>query len=380
MAPTKVIISVNTSWNIYNFRKPLIREFNRREFDVVALSPADAHTPNLGKIGCRHLPLPMDNKGTSPAVDLGLFVRFLRLLRRERPNIFLGFTIKPNIYGSLAAHVLGIPVINNISGLGTAFLSKGWLNHLVKLFYRVSLRSSAVVFFQNEDDRNLFLQHKLIRPAQARLLPGSGVDLEAYRPTEKPRHTTFPTRFLLIARLLWDKGVGEFVEAARIVKAHFPEAQFQLLGFLDAENRTAISRATVDQWVSEGIVDYLGVADDVRPFISDCDCVVLPSYREGTPRTLLEAAAMGKPMIATDVPGCREVVDDGVNGYLCEVRNSEDLAQKIIDFIGLSRDERMRMGSASRAKVVNEFDEKIVVARYLSAIESILEQRDGAGP
>ncbi|MDH3580653.1 MAG: glycosyltransferase family 4 protein [Hyphomicrobiales bacterium] len=374
----KILISINTSWNIYNFRAGLIGAFRQQGYEIIAASPTDAFTPHLEELGCRHLPLPMDNKGTSPLKDFGLFLRYLRLLRRERPDVFLGYTIKPNIYGSLAAHLLRVPVVNNVSGLGTAFIRDNWLTRIVKALYRLALRSSATVFFQNEDDRALFTELKLVDPEQTALLPGSGIDLGTFRPILTESQKLEAPCFLLIARLLWDKGIGEFVDAARIVKTRFPDARFQLLGFLDAENRTAISKSAVDEWVRQGIVEYLRVAHDVRPYIAASDCVVLPSYREGTPRTLLEAAAMGKPLIATDVPGCRAVVDHGKNGFLCKVRNSADLANKILDFIDLSDKERIRMGRASREKVEREFDENIVIQRYLETIAEIFKAKGKA--
>ncbi len=374
----KIFISINTSWNIYNFRAGLIRAFCEQGYEVVAASPTDAYSPRLEALGCRHLPLPMDTKGTSPLRDFSLFLRYLRVFRHERPDVFLGYTIKPNVYGSLAAHLLHVPVVNNVSGLGTTFIRKSWLTRIVKALYRLAFRSSATVFFQNEDDRSLFVELKLVQPEQTALLPGSGIDLVQFRPKQTKSPQPGAPCFLLIARLLWDKGVGEFIDAARIVKIRFPDARFQLLGFLDAENRTAISKATVDEWVSEGIVEYLGVADDVRPYIVASNCVVLPSYREGTPRTLLEAAAMGKPLIATNVPGCCEVVEHGKNGFLCKVRNPTDLAQKILDFIDLSDEERIRMGQAGRVKVEREFDENIVIQRYLETIEEVLKAKGKA--
>jgi glycosyltransferase involved in cell wall biosynthesis len=371
----KIFISANTSWNISNFRAGLIRAFLQQGYEVIAVSPTDSYSPHLVELGCRYLPLPIDNKGTSPLRDFGLFLRYFRLLRRERPDVFLGYTIKPNVYGSLSAHLLNVPVINNISGLGTAFIRNSWLTHIAKALYRLALRSSATVFFQNEDDRSLFVDLKLVAPHQTALLPGSGIDLQQFRPAQTQSPQPEAPCFLLIARLLRDKGVGEFVDAARIVKARFPEARFQLLGFLDAENRTAIPKAAVDEWVNEGTVEYLGAADDVRPVIAASDCVVLPSYREGTPRTLLEAAAMGKPLIASDVPGCREVVEHGKNGFLCKVRDPADLAQKLLDFIDLADAERIGMGRASRVKVEREFGENIVIRRYLKSVEEILAAR-----
>lgn len=373
---SKILISINTSWNVYNFRSGLINALAQHGYEVTAASPTDDYSSRLAELGCVHLPLPMDSKSTSPLKDLALFWRYLQLLRRERPDVFLGYTIKPNVYGSLAAHVLSIPVINNISGLGTAFIRDSWLTGIVKALYRLALRSSSRVFFQNDDDLNLFVEHKLVQLDQTALLPGSGIDLAKFQPQALPSpFAPRAPRFLLITRLLWDKGVGEFVDAARIVKAKFPDARFQLLGFVDVDNRTAISRSTIDEWIREGIVDYLGVANDVRPCIAASDCVVLPSYREGTPRTLLEAAAMGKPLITTDVPGCREVVDHEQNGFLCQARNPDDLADKMLDFINLSDSQRTAMGEASRKKVERQFDENIVIESYVETLEEILAKR-----
>jgi glycosyltransferase involved in cell wall biosynthesis len=273
----------------------------------------------------------MDNRGTHPGRDGMLFLRFLRLLRRERPDVFLGYTVKPNVFGSLAAHALGIPVINNIAGLGAVFIRDGWLVRLVRSLYRLALRRSATAFFQNDEDRQLFIGSGLVHTEVTELLPGSGIDLNRFIPAPKPSLSIGDSkfRFLLIARMLRDKGVAEYVEAARLLSQRWPHAEFCLLGFLDVQNPTAISQAEMDAWVVQGFVNYLGASEDVRDAIAAADCVVLPSYREGTPRTLLEAAAMARPIITTDAVGCREVVDDGVNGVLCKVRDSADLAEKM---------------------------------------------------
>jgi glycosyltransferase involved in cell wall biosynthesis len=315
----------------------------------------------------------MDNKGTHPGRDLLLLWRFFRLLRRERPDVYLGYTVKPNVYGSLAAHALGIPVINNIAGLGAVFIKDSWLTRLVRGLYRLALSRSAKVFFQNDDDRQMFISGGLVAETVTDRLPGSGIDLAKFVPAPLPGQS--PIRFLLIARMLWDKGVGEFVEAARILKRRSASADFCLLGFLDVQNPAAISRKQMDAWVEEGVIRYLGVSDDVRVEIAAADCVVLPSYREGTPRTLLEAAAMGRPLITTDAVGCREVVDDGVNGYLCRLKEAVDLADKMALLEALSPTERAVMGRRGREKVEREFDEQIVIGKYLEAIASVLKRQ-----
>lgn len=371
----KVIIVLNTAWNLVNFRAGLIRALVAEGHEVVAVAPQDEYAPRLAALGCRFVALPMDNKGTHPGRDLLLFLRFLSLLRRERPDVFLGYTVKPNVYGSLAAHALGIPVVNNIAGLGAVFIRDNWLTRLVRLLYKTALSRSQHVFFQNDEDMRQFVEQGLVVADKVSRLPGSGVDLSSfyYSPMQPLGNRTF--RFLLVARLLWDKGVGEYVEAARMVRRQYPTAIFQLLGFLDVKNPTAVSRAQMDEWVAEGVVEYLGVADDVQPYLAAADCVVLPSYREGVPRSLLEAAAMGRPIVTTNAVGCRDAVSDGVNGLLCRVADAGDLAEKMAQMIALSPEDRAAMGQRGREKVEREFDERVVIKRYLDVIGRITGRR-----
>lgn len=376
----KIMIALNAAWNLANFRIDLIRALAAEGYEVVAVAPPDEHVPRLALSGCRYVPLPMDNKGTHPGRDLLLLWRFYRLLRRERPAVLLTYTIKPNIYGSLAAHALGIPVINNVTGLGATFMRETWLTRVVRGLYKLALSHSTRVFFQNEDDRSLFVNGGLVAAKVTDRVPGSGVNLQwfsimavdsvPFNSSLEDGKEAERIRFLLIARMLWDKGVGEYVEAARQIRQRHSEAEFNLLGFLEVQNPAAISRRQMQDWVDEGVVNYLGVTDDVRPHIAAADCVVLPSYREGTPRTLLEAAAMGRPIITTDAVGCREVVDDGVNGLLCHPRNAADLIEKLTHMMSLSPEARANMGFRGRGKMEREFDERIVVQKYLDAIRA----------
>ena len=369
----KVVIALNTAWNLLNFRAGLIRALVAQGYEVVAVAPDDSYAPRLAALGCRFVPLPMDNQGTHPGRDALLLWRFTRLLMRERPDVYLGYTVKPNVYGSLAARLLGIPVVNNIAGLGAVFIREGWLVRVVRKLYSVALARSAKVFFQNDDDRQLFIAGGLVRPEVTDLLPGSGIDLARFSvvPLGVSEGTERKFRFLLIARMLWDKGVGEYVDAAKLIQERWPQAECCLLGFLDAQNPTAISGTQMESWVAQGVVNYLGVSDDVRVEIATADCIVLPSYREGTPRTLLEAAAMGRPIITTDAVGCREVVDDGLNGFLCRVRDAGDLAEKMERMLLLTQEQRAEMGLRGRAKMEAEFDEQIVIQKYLAALEEI---------
>jgi glycosyltransferase involved in cell wall biosynthesis len=367
----KIVISINSSWNIFNFRIGLIRALIEHDYEVIAVAPLDDYSQRLEELGCKYVPIPMDSNGTHPGRDLLLLIRYFNLLRTLKPHAFLGYTVKPNVYGSLAAHALGIPVINNIAGLGATFISNSYLTHIVRKLYKLALRKSAWVFFQNADDRALFVQAGLAPKKTTALLPGSGIDLQHY-PVQVPAPLADrPFRFLLVGRMLRDKGVEEFVAAARIVVERSPNIKFQLLGFVDCTNSNSIGMDRIAAWEKEGLVEYLGKTDDVRPFLMQADCVVLPSYREGVPRSLLEAAAMARPIIATDVAGCRDAVDDKVNGFLCELKNPVDLAQKMIRMYEMTPEQRWAMGSAGRNKIEIEFDEQIVKQKYLVALGTI---------
>lgn len=362
-----IVVSANSCWNIVNFRGGLLRALRENGFAVVVAAPRDAHTSKLVELGASFVEVPMDSAGVSATRDLAVLWRYFRALRRLKPVAYLGFTAKPNIYGSLAARAVGAKVINNISGLGTVFIKHSVLTTLVARLYRASLRTSSTVFFQNRDDRDLFVGRRLVRREQTELLPGSGVDLDYFRPAQEGRRPgTF--RFLLVGRLLWDKGVGEYVDAARRVRESRPGVIFQMLGPVGAINRTAVPERDLERWVADGIIDYLGESNDVRGAIGQADSIVLPSYREGLPRSLLEGSAMAKPLIATNVPGCRDVVVDGETGYLCEVRSAQSLAQAMLKLLDLPVAERMRMGAAGRRKVEREYSETIVISKYLAAI------------
>jgi glycosyltransferase involved in cell wall biosynthesis len=310
----------------------------------------------------------LDRSGLNPVSDVRLLLAYRRILKRFSPAAFLGFTIKPNIYGCLAARMCGVPALANISGLGTVFVKRSPLTLLVIALYRISLGRAKAVFFQNQEDLDLFLRNRIVRRGQVRLLPGSGIDLERFAPSTLPPG---PTKFLLIGRLLGDKGVREYVEAARSTKRRHPEAAFQLLGPIDPGNRTSIRRADLDAWIAEGVVEYLGVADDVRPFIEAASAIVLPSYREGLPRSLLEGAAMARPLIAADVPGSRNVVEHGANGLLCEARSADALAGAFESFIAMSLAERREMGLAGRGMVERRFGEDQVIGAYRDALRSL---------
>lgn len=363
-----VALSANSGWNIVNFRRPIIKALQDQGWAVVVLAPADEAGEAIRGMGARLCPIRIDSSGTSILRDARLLLAYRKALKALRPAAFLGFTVKPNIYGSLAAAALGVRIVNNISGLGTAFLRGGPLGWLVRRLYRLALRRSARVFFQNPDDMALFVEGGLVRDGQAELIPGSGIDLAHFRPSARTSDPNRRFQFLFVGRLLRDKGLVEYADAARLLRPAWPDVEFAILGFADSDNRSAVPIAEVKRWAGEGIIAYLGETEDVRPFIAEADCVVLPSYREGLPRSLLEASAMGKPMVATDVPGCREIVRDGDTGFLCAAKSAQSLAEAMGAMLRLSPTEHAAMGARARRRVEQQFDQARVTAAYLEAL------------
>jgi glycosyltransferase involved in cell wall biosynthesis len=362
-------LSANTTWYVVNFRSRLIKSLIDQGWRVVVLSPPDRHVERLAALGAEHVLLALDNAGTNPLRELGTLWRIRDAMARIRPAVVLTFTPKINIYLSLVARTLGVPVIANISGLGRAFVSGGWIEKVSRALYGVALRWPSTVFFQNEEDRAIFIKAGLVDAARTHRLPGSGVDVNRFSPRPKPH--AGPFQFLLVARLLWDKGVGEFVEAARIVKARHPEVEFALAGFLDVDNPSAVPRSAVEDWEREGVIRFLGSFDDMVPVYAQADCVVLPSYyREGVPRSLLEAASMGKPVITTDSVGCRDTVEDGVTGLLVRPRDADHLAEMFGLMLARSDADAARMSLQARQRALRQFDEQFVLDAYADAIST----------
>ena len=365
----RIAIVLNTSWNIYNFRMNFIRALQAEGHEVHTIAPKDDCTHLLIEAGCHHHKVRMDSRGANPIKDSALIFELWSIYRTVKPDVILHYTIKPNIYGTIAAALLKIPVINNVCGLGTIFLKDNLVSKIAILLYRWSFRFPKRVFFQNPDDLTLFINKKLIQPEIADLLPGSGIDLTRFTPTEFKRNKSFT--FLLISRLISDKGVLEYVEAVRKLKAKGIDARFQILGATDPKHKRGIKLKVIDNWISSGTIEYLGTTMDVRGFIQQADCIVLPSYREGTPRTLLEAASSSKPIIATDVPGCHNVVKDSYNGLLCQLRNADDLAEKMFTMANYDDETLKRFGQNGRKKVEAEFDESIVINKYLQSLSGL---------
>lgn len=347
----------------------LIRRLNKEGYKVCILTQFDGYETLIAKEVDQIKPLFISRKGVNPFVDFFTILAFVKHFILLKPAITILFTIKPSIYGSIAARVTKVKSIVMITGLGTAFITDTWITKVVKILYKFALSSVSLIFFQNVDDKELFINQKLVDSKVCRLTPGSGLDTDKFPYVDLMR--TSDTVFLLISRMLWDKGIGEFVDAARAIKQRYPNARFQLLGPLGVENRTSIPTSKMVEWQEEGIIEYLGETDNVASYIEKASCIVLPSYREGISKVLLEGAAMGRPLITTDVPGCREVVDNGVTGFLCKPRDYVSLSQKIETMLNLPHEAWIVMGAKGREKIENEFNQNIVCDLYVQAIKKL---------
>ena len=365
----KIGLIVNTAWNVFNFRQGLIQALIYEGHEVIVIAPMDTFASKLETLGVKFLPLDMDNHGINPFRDFILLQGYWRLMRREKLNLILAYTIKPNIYASLAARCLKIPIVNNISGLGTVFIKNTFVTFVVKTLYKIAMAKSLHVFFQNQEDCFLFQQLNLVSLEKTSVLPGSGINIESFSPVVTSNDFSASSlRFLMISRLVIEKGVNEFAEAARLIKERYPNVVFQLLGPVELHNPSRIKHSLLNKWTQNDILQYLGRAQDVRPYIEAAHCIVLPSYREGLPRVLLEAGAMERPVIASNVPGCRDVVVDEITGFLCEAGSGRALARCMEKFLKLSPDEHLSMGRAGRKRVQTKFDEKIVINSYLDVV------------
>ena len=364
-----ILINLNTTWNIYNFRWSLIQELQKKGFKIAALAPRDSYTSKLEEIGVKCFHIKLNPKGTNPISDLQLVYRYYKIFKELKPIVILSYTIKPNIYGNIAARLLKIPTINNISGLGTLFIKASLATYMGKLLYKLSLMNSNHVFFQNKDDQRLFIENRLVKSNITSLIPGSGVNVENFN---CDRFKNEGNKFLFVGRLLADKGVFEYLEAAVSVLQKHPEKEFLLVGDLGYSNKTAISKEQLENYTNKySQIKYLGKTDDMVGLLSSIDVIILPSYREGLPKSLIEAAAMKLPIISTDVPGCRDVVEHKFNGFLCQLKSKKSLENSILKMINLSIDSRLQMGIYGRKKVLNQFTSDIVNHIYLDRINVI---------
>lgn len=363
----RVLILGNSGLVVFGMRGELIQRLKKDGYEVTVSFPVDS----IGKennpykeYGCTYIETAIDRRGTNVLRDAALLKDYVNLLRKVKPDVVLTYTVKCSIYGGIACRLLKIPCIINITGLGKGLAEGGLKQKLLVKLYQLAVKSAECVFFQNQSDRQFFVDHK-IRCPQEGLLPGSGVNLEKYVPIPYPEDDTIV--FTYIARVMKAKGIDEFLAAAKTIKQERPNTEFHICGFYEDDYKEIIESAE-----TSGIVKYHGQVSDVRPYEEISHCIVLPTYHpEGISNVLLEAAACGRPIITTNRPGCKEVVDDGVNGYLVREKDSLDLTEKMRKFMALPWEARRDMGLCGRAKVEKEFDRQIVVERYMDYIQKV---------
>lgn len=368
----KVVISSNTSWSIFNFRKSLIQMLQSKGAIVHCLAPRDDYASDLVDLGCEYTHLELDGKSMNPLLETITIIRMIRSFYEIKPDLILCFTIKPVIYFSLLNIIFSKPLIVVVPGLGNAFSSPGILGFFIKYLYRFSLRGCSVVFFLNNNDLDLFKRLNLVIDHKIRLLPSEGIDTDFFCQTRNSYTTNKKKRFLLMARLIYDKGIVEYIEAAKIILARGFDCQFDLLGFSEVQNPNAIPNDEISSWKDIPGINFIGSTRDVRCYVEGALAIILPSYyAEGVPRSLLEGASMSVPIITTDTPGCRDVVIDGVTGFLCEARDVRSLAARMEDLLKLAPDELDAMGSRGRDHIIANFSMELVIDEYGRAIDEL---------
>ena len=361
----KILILANLDMGLYNFRKELLQKLLLEGYEVYISLPDGPRVKDMVAMGCKFIETPVDRRGMNPIADLRLFFRYRKMLKKIQPDVVLTYTVKPNIYGGLACRMAKIPYLSNITGLGSAIHNGGITQKLLVFLYGLSAKTASCLFFQNSQNQEFFQAKKIISE-NCVLLPGSGVNLKDYAYESYPAEEV-PVSFLFIGRLMRDKGVAELVTAARSIRKDYPEITFDLVGFCEEEYQDTFSQ------LNDGnVVNALGQQQNVKEFIKTHSATVLPSYHEGTANVRLESASMGRPCIASRIPGCMEIVDDGVTGYLCEAKDALSLEEALRKFIRLSYTERKEMGVLGRLKMEREYDRKIIIEHYLQEIGKVL--------
>lgn len=372
-----IILVANTTWNIYNFRLNVLQKLLSEGHQLMVIAPVDEYLEYKEKYPeVKHIPLKsMDRDSKNPIKDLILTIELWRKYKSLNPDLVIHYTNKPNIFGGIAAKLLGVNSVAVVTGLGYSFIHGGALSSLVNQLYKFSGKFHKRFIFENEDDKKLFIDSKIVKKENAFSVKGCGVDTHYYTPSPNGIHSDKIT-FTFVGRLLYDKGITEFISAAKEIKGDFPQVQFDVIGEFDSDNPSNIDKDYLVQWVDSGVIDYKGFVKDIRPFLKHSDCIVLPSYREGMPRTILEGLAMGKPVITTDVPGCRETVVEGTNGYIVPVRDKVALKKAMQTLINLSPEERKAMGSRGRSLAVNVFDDKLIAKEIHQIIQPLIDGKD----
>jgi glycosyltransferase involved in cell wall biosynthesis len=364
-----IVFSSNSSWYLFNFKIETLKNLVDLGYNVVCISPQDKHSSKLQDIGCIHENIEFQSKSRNPLKDLKIFFNYLFLYRRLKPMICFHFTVKPNIYATLAAAILRIKIINNITGLGTTFIHKNFVSTIVKFLYVISQPLAYKIFCQNEDDLAILSKLGSIKKDKLLLVPGSGVNIKKFSPIEKHYKKDHIYTFIYIGRMLSDKGLRELISAIKILNKNQIICKLLLYGPFDSDNISSILMDEIKEWDSIPGIQYEGITESPQLELQKADCVVLPSYREGMPRSLLEAGAMGMPSVATNVPGCRHIIKHNFNGILCEPKNIESLSQALKEMISTPMQEQRKMGQRARDIVVKSFSEQKLIDLTLDFVE-----------
>jgi len=365
----KILVLTNTIEGLYNFKYELLERLINEEFEIYFSIPEtknDTKVKKLIELGCNYVETNLDRRSMNPFKDLNLVKQYETIVKKIRPNIIISYTIKPNIYGSYAAKKYKIPIIINVTGLGSGFYNN-YTKWLVEKMYKYACKNAYTIFFENEANYNYFIQNKITKKDKSKIIPGSGVNLEKFKPMEKTKEDGI-VRFLFIGRIMKEKGIEEYLKAAEYIADKYSNVEFQILGPFEEEKYKKIILNN-----NNSKIKYLGVSYDVRNEIKEIDCIINPTYHEGMSNVLLEGAAMAKPLLASNIPGCREIVDNGVNGYLFEPKNETSLIKTIEKFLSQNESDRIKMGIASREKVERTFDRNLVIDVYLEEIARILK-------
>ncbi|MBS8265632.1 glycosyltransferase family 1 protein [Mesobacillus boroniphilus] len=366
----KILVLANFGMGLYNFRKELLEELIKQNNEVYISLPNDEYIPKLKKLGCKFIDTNLDRRGKNPLADFKLLLSYLKILKDTKPDIVLTYTIKPNVYGGIACSITKTPYITNITGLGTSIENKGLIQKITLMLYRLGLKKASCVFFQNKTNRMFFKDNRIVE-SKTRLIPGSGVNLQQHRFEEYPP-SDGKIRFLFIGRIMKAKGIEELLEAAKLVKESYSNVQFDLIGGTEEENY----QEKIDKLERLDIIKYHGQQDEAHSFISSSHAIILPSYHEGLANVLLESSSSGRPVLASEVPGCVETFDDGLTGFGFQAKSVEGLVEAIIKFINLPYDQKREMGIAGRIKMKNEFDRNIVINAYLEEINKVMDKEN----
>jgi glycosyltransferase involved in cell wall biosynthesis len=376
-ALVRVCIVANSAWYLVNFRRQLGRRLRDLGHDVTFIAPRDKYVDALTSEGFRFHDWALASAGKNPAREACAVHGLRRILQEEAPTHVFSYTPKANIYSGLALFGLKARFFPNVSGLGRVFISRGLLTHVATTLYKLAFRRAEAVVFQNTDDQEVFRSLGITRGKDTVKVPGSGVDLTRFQPSPLPALHRPGRRFLFVGRLLGDKGIVEYVEAAAAIRKTRDDCEFVVVGSTLSDNPAAVPVATVAEWVRQGIIQHIEHVEDIRPHLHEADCVVLPSYREGVPRSLLEAAAVGRPVVTTDAPGCRETVLHGETGLLCQVRDAKALEQSLRGMLALDLPAWVEMGRQGRAYMERKFSEEYVLGTYQAFCEPAMALRAG---